>query len=149
MVGGGDREGQPSSYSSSTRKEDSGRESHPAPLSPLALLALVPGMLQAQPPHECPPGSPLSRRWLGPGDPFQGEILGLVWWSRKNEARGDRLTQHFPLDRPAIKDTSETIKGSLNSGGSPHSQPLLTCLQAQGAYHLPWQPILFGERSNS
>lgn len=79
----------------------------------------------------------------------QGEILGLVWWSRKNEARGDRLTQHFPLDLPTIKDTSETIKCSLNSGGSPHSQPLLTCLQARGAYHLPWQPILFGERSNS
>lgn len=65
--GGGDREGQPSSYSSSTRKEDSGKESHPALLSPLALLALVPGMLQAQPPRECPRGSPLSWRWLGPG----------------------------------------------------------------------------------
>ena len=41
-------------------KEGGGRESCPASPSFLALLALVPGMLQAQPHDQCPPESPLS-----------------------------------------------------------------------------------------
>lgn len=66
-------------------KEDGGRESRPASPSLLALLALVPGMLQAQPHDQCPPESLVNGGELAPAlsstivlTHGQEESLGLV-----------------------------------------------------------------------
>lgn len=74
-------------------KEDGGRESHPASPSLLALLALVPGMLQAQPPNECPPESLVSESDLAPAlssaivlTHGQEKSLGIVCGAKENQA---------------------------------------------------------------